>query len=90
MDSELLYYSTAAGEKDTDNVSTVENIDPSPNHKTALGGMKLDTTSDNNGAISGEKPTLSQILGLSLTTCLACHVWLSLPDAGFIADQVGL
>lgn len=35
----------------------VENIDPSPNHKTALGGMKLDTASDNNGAISGEKPT---------------------------------
>lgn len=52
--------------------------------------MKLDTTSDNNGAISGEKPTLSQILRLSLTTCLACHVWLSLPDAGFIPDQVGL
>lgn len=49
----------------------VENIDPSPNPKNALGGMKWKPASDSNGTISGEKPDSIQIPPLPLTTCFA-------------------
>lgn len=53
-----------------------ENIDPSPNNKNTIGRMKSDSTSNKNN-ISGEKPTLIQILYHLLPTepKAYCSVW---------------